>query len=256
MMFCSNGDNSFRAYLNAGTENLDEILSAGSPFLTMMDDLDSYLTQHVSGPAVAPDELVVHSILINSRFLLMTAFRVGLTGHAAGVYPILRTALETACYALLMTEDESQTLTKIWMSRNDSPDDLKTCKKAFQAPIKAAQKIANKRGPGLGDWMYKLYESSIDFGAHPNAKTVTLHTRMYDDEAGLTQFENVGLYAVGNHGYEWGLLACVEMGLATAIILSMTHPVALSESIQALQALNDQKNSLEVLIREKHSQSE
>ncbi len=30
-MFCSNGDNSFRAYLNAGTENLDEILSAAHP---------------------------------------------------------------------------------------------------------------------------------------------------------------------------------------------------------------------------------
>ncbi|SFB53921.1 hypothetical protein SAMN03159488_04976 [Pseudomonas sp. NFIX10] len=255
-MFCSNGDNSFRAYLNAGTENLDEILNTGSPFLSMMDGLDSYLTQHVSGPAVAPDEVIVHSILINARFLLMTAFRVGLTGHAAGVYPILRTALETACYALLMTEDESQTLTKIWISRNDSPDNLKACKKAFQAPIKSAQKIANDRGPGLGDWMYELYESSIDFGAHPNAKTVTLHTRMYDDEAGLTQCENVGLYAVGNHGYEWGLLACVEMGLATAIVLSMTHPVALSEAIQALQALNDQKNALEVLIRQKHSQRE
>lgn len=255
-MFNSNGDDSFRAYLTAGTENLDEILAAGSPFLTMMDDLDSYLRQHVSGATVAPDEVVVHSMLINARFLLMTAFRVGLTGHAAGVHPILRTALETACYALLMTEDVSQSLTAKWISRNNSPEDLKACRNAFQAPIKSAQEIVNGRGPGLGDWMYKLYESSIDFGAHPNAKTVTLHTRMFDDEAGVTRFENVGLYAVGNHGYEWGLLACVEMGLATAIVLSMTHPVALSETIQALQALNDQKNALETLIRQKHSQNE
>ncbi|KTC62377.1 MULTISPECIES: hypothetical protein [Pseudomonas syringae group] len=57
-MFSSNGDESFRAYLNAGTENLDEILASGSPFLTMMDDLDSYLREHVSGAAVAPDELI------------------------------------------------------------------------------------------------------------------------------------------------------------------------------------------------------
>jgi hypothetical protein len=251
-MFSSNGNDSFRAYLTAGTENLDEIQAAGSPFLTMMDDLDSYLRQHVSGPAVAPDELVIHSMLINARFLLMTAFRVGLTGHAAGVHPILRTALETACYALLMTEDESQSLTEIWMSRNNSPDDLKACKKAFQQPIKSAQKIVNDRGPGLGDWMYLLYECSIDFGAHPNPKTVTLHSKVFDDEMGLTRYENVGLYAVGNYGYECGLLACVEMGLATAIVLSMTHPVALKDAIQALQALNHQKNALEDLIRRKH----
>jgi hypothetical protein len=251
-MFSSNGDDSFRAYLTAGTENLNEILAAGSPFLSMMDDLDSYLREHVSGPAVAPDELVMHSMLINARFLLMTAFRVGLTGHAAGVHPILRTALETACYALLMAEDKTLSLTDIWMSRNDSPEALKACKKAFQSPIKSAQKIVNTRGPGLGDWMYELYESAIDFGAHPNAKTVTLHTQIIDDEEGFTRFENVGLYAVGNHGYEWGLLACVEMGLASAIVLSMTHPVALKEAIQALQALNDQKNALEDLIRQKH----
>ncbi|WP_426935118.1 hypothetical protein [Pseudomonas fulva] len=252
-MFSSNGDDSFRAYLTAGTENLDEMLAAGSPFLTMMDDLDSYLREHVSRPAVAPDELVIHSMLINARFLLMTAFRVGLTGHAAGVHPILRTGLETACYALLMAEDETQSLTEIWMSRNNSPETLKACKNAFQSPIKAAQKIVNARGPGLGDWMYELYEGAIDFGAHPNAKTVTLHTKIIDDTEGFTRFENVGLYAVGNHGYEWGLLACVEMGLAMAIVLSMTHPVALDEATQALQALNDQKNALEDLIRQKHA---
>lgn len=44
--------------------------------------------------------------------------------------------------------------------------------------------------------MYTLYESAIDFGAHPNTKTVTLHTRVIDDAEGLTQFETVGLYAV------------------------------------------------------------
>lgn len=252
-MFKSNGDDSFRAYLNAGTENLDEIQAAGSPFLNMMDDLDSYLTEHVSGPAVAPDELVIHSMLINARFLLMTAFRVGLTGHAAGVHPILRTALETACYALLMAEDKTQSLTEIWMSRNNSPETLKTCKNAFQSPIKSAKEIVNARGPGLGDWMYALYESAIDFGAHPNAKTVTLHTRIINDAEGITRYENVGLYAVGNYGYECGLLACVEMGLAMAIVLSMTHPVALKEATQALQAMNDQKNVLEDSIRQKHT---
>lgn len=253
MMFSSNGNDSFRAYLNAGTENLDDILAAGSPFLTMMDDIDSYLREYVSKPAVAPDELVIHSMLINARFLLMTAFRVGLTGHAAGVHPILRTALETACYALLMAEDETQSLTEIWISRNNSPESLKACKSAFQSPIKAAQKIVNARGLGLGDWMYTLYESAIDFGAHPNAKTVTLHSRIIDDAKGFTQFENVGLYAVGNQGYEWGLLACVEMGLAMAIILSITHPVALEAAIHALQALNNQKNALEELIHQKHA---
>lgn len=90
-MFSNKGDESFRAYLNAGTENLDEILAAGSPFLTMMDDLDSFLTEHVIGSNVQPDDLVIHSMRINARFLLMTSFRIGMTGHAGGIFPTLRT---------------------------------------------------------------------------------------------------------------------------------------------------------------------
>ncbi|MBX8509833.1 hypothetical protein K5D34_09130 [Pseudomonas cichorii] len=248
-MFRSNGDDSFRAYLTAGAENQDEIQAADSPFLTMMDDLDTFLTDHVSGSKVLPDDPVIHSMRINARFLLMTSFRIGMTGHASGVFPTLRTALETACYALIMSKDE--TLSEAWLKRNNSPEDLKASKKAFQSPIKAAQKLVDEHNPKLGTWMYELYESSIDFGAHPNAKTVTLHTRMFDDEMGSTWLENVGLYAVGNYGYEWGLLACVEMGLAIAIVLSMTHPITSEAAIQALQALNDQKNALEDLIRQK-----
>ena len=105
-MFSSNGDDSFRAYLAAGTESLDEILAAGSPFISMMDHLDSFLTTHVSGSNVLPDDLVIHSMLIN----VMTSFRIGMTGHARGVFPMLRTALETACYALIMSKDETTIL--------------------------------------------------------------------------------------------------------------------------------------------------
>ncbi|MGY3024271.1 hypothetical protein ACVWXR_002106 [Pseudomonas lurida] len=250
-MFRNNGDDSFRAYLTAGTENLDEILEAGSPFLTMMDDLDSFLNQYVSGPSVQIDNPIIHLMRTNARFLLMTGFRIGLTGHVSGIFPILRTALETACYALLMANDE--TLPEKWIGRHSSPEGLKACKNAFKKPIKDAQKLVDKHDPVLGTWMYALYESTIDFGAHPNAKTVTLHTRISFEE-GMTRLENVGLYGVGNYEYEGGLLACVELGLATAMVLYMTICKVSPEAVQAIQALNDRKNELEDMIREKHLQ--
>ncbi len=84
-MFRNNVDDSFRAYLAAGTENLDETLGAGSPLLTMMDDLDSYLNPHVSGLNVEVDNQIIHLTRMNARFLLMTGFRIGLTGHVSGI---------------------------------------------------------------------------------------------------------------------------------------------------------------------------
>lgn len=250
-MFRSNGNDSFRAYLTAGTENLDEMLAGQSPFLAMMDDLDSFLLNHIIGPGIIPDDFVVHSLRINARFMLMTAFRIGLTGHAAGVYPSLRTALEIACYALLMSKDK--TLVGKWMSRNESPEGMKACKTAFQSPIKNAQKIMNSQHPNSGDSMYELYEWTIDFGAHPNSKTVTLHTHLSDDEdSGMTRYENIALYGVSNFEFERTLLACVEMGLVTVIALLMSHENTSPELIQGLNDLNEQKNCLEDLIRQKH----
>lgn len=250
-MFKSNGDDSFRAFLTACTENQDEVLAQNSPYVAMMDALDSFLLTHITNPSVVPSDLVMHALRINSRFMLMTGFRIGLTGHAAGVYPTLRTALETACYAFLMSHDEA--LSDVWMKRSLSVDHTKAFKKAFKQPIADARDLIDKLHPNnLGTWMYELYKASMDFGAHPNALTVVLHTRFSDDEAtGWTKYENIALYTVGNFEFDRTLLACVEMGLAIAIVLSMTLDVPSQEILQDVNYLNTMKNDLEDSLRKK-----
>lgn len=250
-MFKSNGDDSFRAFLTACTENQDEVLAQNSPYVAMMDALDSFLLTHITNPSVVPSDLVMHALRINSRFMLMTGFRIGLTGHAAGVYPTLRTALETACYAFLMSHDEA--LSDVWMKRSLSVDHTKAFKKAFKQPIADARDLIDKLHPNnLGTWMYELYKASMDFGAHPNALTVVLHTRFSDDEAtGWTKYENIALYTVGNFEFDRTLLACVEMGLAIAIVLSMTLDVPSQEILQDVNYLNTMKNDLEDSLRNK-----
>ena len=217
----------------------------------MMDALDSFLLTHITNPSVVPSDLVMHALRINSRFMLMTGFRIGLTGHAAGVYPTLRTALETACYAFLMSHDEA--LSDVWMKRSLSVDHTKAFKKAFKQPIADARDLIDKLHPNnLGTWMYELYKASMDFGAHPNALTVVLHTRFSDDEAtGWTKYENIALYTVGNFEFDRTLLACVEMGLAIAIVLSMTLDVPSQEILQDVNYLNTMKNDLEDSLRNK-----
>ncbi|MFI3044473.1 hypothetical protein [Pseudomonas coronafaciens] len=250
-MFKSNGDDSFRAFLTACNENQDEILAGDSHYVAMMDALDSYLRKHITGPENVPDDLVVHTLRLNARYLLMTGFRIGLTGHAAGVFPTLRTALETACYAFLMSKDDS--LSDVWMQRDVSPDHLKACKKAFKQPIADARDKIDQLHPNqLGSWMYALYLASIDFGAHPNSKTVTLHTRISDDEAsGMKLFESLALYNIKSFEYERSLLACVETSLAVAIVLSMTQAITTDVMNRELIELNQFKNDLEEMIRAK-----
>lgn len=250
-MFKSNGDDSFRAFLTACTENQDEVLAQNSPYVAMMDALDSFLLTHITNPSVVPSDLVMHALRINARFMLLTAYRIGLTGHAASVYPTLRTALENACYAFLMSQDES--LSDVWMKRSLSVAHAKAFKIAFNKAIADARNLIDKLHPNnLGTWMYELYKASMEFGAHPNALTVVLHTRFSDDEAtGWTKYENIALYTVGNFEFDRTLLACVEMGLAIAIVLSMTLDVPSQEILQDVNYLNTMKNDLEDSLRNK-----
>lgn len=106
----------------------------------------------------------------------------------------------------------------------------------------------------MGTWAYELYKSTINFVAPPNAKIVTLRTRI-SFEKKMTRLENVGVYAVGNYEYESGPLACVELGLATAIVPYMTICKKTAETVQAIQALNDRKNTLADTTIEKHNQN-
>ncbi|KPY97952.1 hypothetical protein ALQ37_200088 [Pseudomonas syringae pv. aptata] len=247
----SNGDDSFRAFLTACTENQDEVVAQNSPYVAMMDALDSFLLTHITNPTKTPSDLVMHALRINARFMLMTGFRIGLTGHAAGVYPTLRTALENACYAFLMSQDEA--LSDVWMKRSLSVANTKAFKKTFNKAIAEARDLMDELHPNnLGTWMYELYQASMEFGAHPNALTILLHTRFSDDEAtGWTKYENIALYTVGNFEFDRTLLACVEMGLAVAIVLSMTFEKPSQEIIEAVNKLNKMKNELEDMIRSK-----
>jgi hypothetical protein len=52
--------------------------------------------------------------------LLNAGIRIALTGHAAAIFPTLCTALESACYAYRMIEDEK--LEKMWADRHQNAE--------------------------------------------------------------------------------------------------------------------------------------
>jgi hypothetical protein len=61
---------------------------------------------------------------------------MALSGHAAATFPLFRTAMEAACYAYLMKDNED--LEKVWLDRHTSPEALKKSRKAFTSAVKEA----------------------------------------------------------------------------------------------------------------------
>jgi hypothetical protein len=98
----------------------------------------------------------------------LAALRVGMGGQCYDVHPSLRAAIEYAGYATHMTVH--QELQLVWLKRNDNEADLKACKRHFKVvDVEASVAV---RLPRLLSEYRRLYEASIDSGAHPNQKSL------------------------------------------------------------------------------------
>ncbi|MFC3282633.1 hypothetical protein [Litchfieldella rifensis] len=74
------------------------------------------------------------ALALHAHSLFLGAVRLARSGHSSAVYPLLRTALESAAYALLFTQDDD--LSEKWKNRHKSDDDFKQSKTAFAPAMK------------------------------------------------------------------------------------------------------------------------
>ncbi|ENG8422862.1 hypothetical protein ABVJ62_005510, partial [Klebsiella pneumoniae] len=101
--------------------------------------------------------------------------------------------------------------------------------------------------PDMSDYLKKLYELSIEYGAHPNIKAISHHLRdggLVDDKCRV--FSHTGVYGENSNQVNGALLFCVDVGQAIAFLLcasSKEHPI-INERIHYFQNWMDEKNNL------------
>ena len=116
---------------------------------------------------------------MNAYMLFLAGVRVAMTGHVTACFPVLRTALESACYGFLIAKDPD--LSAVWADRHKDADSKKVCRKAFGSAVTDVAKLVEREQPGGGQWLSDAYDAAIDFGAHPNIKSVFGHVRILED---------------------------------------------------------------------------
>jgi hypothetical protein len=209
-------------YIRAGDENTRELLEANSSLVRALRVYDQFFAKTLwADPAgLRPLASVV---ALNAHMLWLAAVRLAMTGHAAAVYPVQRTALESACYAFLMMK--APRLEDVWAQRERNREARRACRKAFGSAVDAVARRFNADSPGSGDWILDAYEAAIDFGAHPNARSVLMHVSFGTEEGG--NFERLSLAGLhDSKGVETvrALMAGLDYGLAIALILANSLP--------------------------------
>lgn len=204
-------------YLKTANSTSANVLELRPIALELIEKCDDLIAQLVSAghETLGP---VGHPLALNSYFLFLASIRTALSGHPAAVHSTLRSALEYACYAFLIVE--KQGLAEIWLNRNSGEEGFKAHRKAFAPAVSDTAKAVKKYDPEIESRITALYDAAIDFGGHPNPRSLQAHITSSKGEGGDLSVLNC-LYPWGEQTGR-GLLACLEFGITITHLLIVT----------------------------------
>ena len=235
-------EQSFDQYIVAGEETARELLAENGPLIAALRRSYDFYTRGLwaDGPETHP---VAGLLAINAFMTYLAGIRTAMTGQAGAIFPTLRTALEYACYAFLITENTA--LAEVWSDRHKSAYHLKASRRAFGQAVAETAKRLNRIQAGAGDWVAEAYEVGIDFGAHPNPKGVFSHVT-FDEDADEPYFQLgvTGLYQRDHHETRKALVGCLDFGVVMATVLIRCFPEPKPGLIRSLNELSADKDSV------------
>jgi hypothetical protein len=233
---------SFRDYVASGDETTKELLDSGSPLVAAIEEIHDFFRDDLWA-----DETKMHptqALLSTNAFMIyLSAVRVAMTGHEVAIFPLFRTALESACYAYRMGEDES--LQRIWADRHRSAKAMKLCRRKFSSAVaetaRAIEAVEQQEGPAK--WINDCYQGAIDFGAHPNPRSIYPHVGVAEEEdAYLVSL--AALYSSDSMEVSRSLMACLDYGVVIAVVLAHGLKSPTHDLSEKLSRLNDTKERL------------
>jgi hypothetical protein len=132
-------------------------------------------------------------------------------------YALIRLCLENAGYAHLIAPNSE--LAEIWFRRDESELSRRAVRQAFtQTAVR--ESIASRDGR-LAEIYQSLYERSIDFGAHPNEKAVTMNLHKESMNTGMIRMSTLpgdGL------ALDHALRTCAQAGICALKIFQLIFP--------------------------------
>ena len=127
-----------------------------------------------------PDNVFGAMLGLRCHSALRAAAQLAISGQSPEAFMVLRGALELALYAHHAASSDERAL--LWLNRHDSEETRKQCSQEFTPRL--IFPVLRAKDPGVERIAHKLYERTIDFGAHPNAAGVLGTMEHKEDSAG------------------------------------------------------------------------
>jgi hypothetical protein len=124
-----------------------------------------------------PENEIGASLLVRCLSAFRVAAGLAMAAQAVETYVQCRAMLENAAYAAHIHRDAS--LGTVWLNRHQDAASMKAQKEAFShGKVVESVKGANDHA---GQRFEELYQLTIDFGAHPNERSVTGNMKVVEE---------------------------------------------------------------------------
>jgi hypothetical protein len=128
----------------------------------------------VSKDWLNPSDEIAALLLLRTHSAFRTAAGLAAAGQAAEAYVLNRSVLENSAYALHL--NKNPTMRKVWLNRHVDAASLEACVNSLS--YRKVQKTVTQVNRAAGELLEKLYRQTIDFGGHPNERSVTGNMKM------------------------------------------------------------------------------
>lgn len=126
-------------------------------------------------------EWFVVFFILRAHSAYLAGTRLSTSGQVCEAFMALRGCLEAALYGYYFYRHPGKA--EMWMRRHDDEKSKKAVRKEFS--IGKMLDLLEKESPKTGKLMRQLYERCIDYGAHPNERSMTSNMRQMKEEKAL-----------------------------------------------------------------------
>lgn len=185
--------------------------------LCRIDEVIYEITIGWSGNSPTAQSIVPLLMFFRAHSSFRAACALGMGGATVEGIAVLRQGVEFAGYATLVHDDPS--LANLWWDRDQTPDDEKKVRRAFtHGTIRAA---IEKMDAALSGAYKSLYDRLIQFGAHPNEKSISGNLKL-EHSASQTQLLQVYLQGDGHQLDHW-IHTANQVGILILKIFEKIH---------------------------------
>jgi hypothetical protein len=164
-----------------------------------------------------PQSEVAAMLFLRCHAAFRTAAGEAMAGQAVECYRQCRGMLENSGYAVHIHRDPSRAT--VWLNRHQDEAGMKASKKAFQHVAVAASVVAANQHAGKR--FEDLYQRTIDWGGHPNERSVTGNMRV------IKEPDRRVMLAIMLHGdgvaLEMALKTVAQCGMVSLELLQLVY---------------------------------